>query len=35
MAHMDRLYGITMAETGISKLISIKLEEAQKLREVS
>ena len=35
MAHMDRLYGVTMAETGISKLISIKLEEAQKLREVS
>ena len=35
MAHMDRLYGITMAETGVSKLISIKLEEAQKLREVS
>ena len=35
MAHMDRLYGVTMAETGISKLISVKLEEAQKLREVS
>jgi chromosome segregation protein len=35
MAYMDRLYGITMAETGVSKLISIKLEEAQKLREVS
>tara|TARA_Y100000590_G_scaffold454132_1_gene600389 strand:- start:1532 stop:3985 length:2454 start_codon:yes stop_codon:yes gene_type:complete len=35
MAHMDRLYGVTMAETGISKLISVKLQEAQKLREVS
>ena len=35
MAHMNRLYGVTMAETGVSKLISIKLEEAQKLREVS
>tara|TARA_B100000029_G_scaffold516590_1_gene631514 strand:- start:3715 stop:6168 length:2454 start_codon:yes stop_codon:yes gene_type:complete len=35
MAYMDRLYGVTMAETGISKLISVKLEEAQKLREVS
>ena len=35
MAHMDRLYGVTMAETGVSKLISVKLEEAQKLREVS
>ena len=35
MANMDRLYGITMAETGISRLISVKLQEAQKLREVS
>ena len=35
MANMDRLYGVTMAETGISKLISVKLQEAQKLREVS
>ena len=35
MAHMDRLYGVTMAETGVSKLISVQLEEAQKLREVS
>ena len=35
MAHMDRLYGVTMAETGVSKLISVLLEEAQKLREVS
>ena len=35
MAHMDRLYGVTMAEKGVSKLISVKLEQAQKLREVS
>ena len=35
MAHMDRLYGVTMAETGVSKLISVELKEAQKLREVS
>ena len=35
MANMDRLYGVTMAETGISRLISVKLQEAQKLREVS
>lgn len=35
MAHMDRLYGVTMAETGVSRLISVQLEEAQKLREVS
>ena len=35
MAHMDRLYGVTMSETCISKLISVKLQEAQKLREVS
>ena len=35
MAHMDRLYGVTMAEQGVSQLISIKLEEAEKLRKVS
>ena len=34
MAYMDRLYGVTMAEKGVSKLISVELEEAQKLREV-
>ena len=35
MAYMDRLYGVTMAEKGVSQLISIKLEEAEKLKKVS
>jgi len=34
MTHMNRLYGVTMSEKGVSQLISIKLDEAQKLREV-
>ena len=34
MSHMSRLYGVTMSEKGVSQLISIKLDEAQKLREV-
>jgi chromosome segregation protein len=33
MARMNRLYGVTMAERGISQLVSVDLEGAVKLRE--
>ena len=33
MARMNRLFGVTMAERGISQLVSVDLEEAVKLRE--
>ena len=33
MARMNRLYEVTMAERGISQLVSVDLEEAVKLRE--
>ena len=32
MARMDRLYGVTMAERGISRLVSVALEQALELR---
>ena len=32
MARMDRLYGVTMAERGISRLVSVALERALELR---
>lgn len=32
MARMDRLYGVTMTERGISRLVSVALEEALELR---
>ncbi len=35
MARMKRLYGVTMAERGISQLVSVDLEGAVKLREAS
>ena len=35
MARMNRLYGVTMAERGISQLVSVDLEDAVKLREAS
>jgi len=35
MARMNRLYGVTMAERGISELVSVDLEGAVKLREAS
>ena len=34
MARMNRLYGVTMAERGVSQLVSVDLEGAVKLREV-
>jgi chromosome segregation protein len=33
MARMNRLYGVTMAERGVSQLVSVELEDAVKLRE--
>jgi chromosome segregation protein len=33
MAMMDRLYGVTMAERGISQLVSVDLQTAERLRE--
>ena len=33
MARMNRLFGVTMAERGISQLVSVDLEEAVKIRE--
>jgi chromosome segregation protein len=31
MARMDRLYGVTMAERGVSQLVSVNLVEADKM----
>ena len=33
MARMDRLFGVTMAERGISTLVSVDLQGAEALRE--
>jgi chromosome segregation protein len=33
MARMDRLYGVTMAERGVSQLVSVDLEQAERFRE--
>jgi chromosome segregation protein len=33
MARVDRLYGVTMAERGISQLVSVDLQQAEQLRE--
>ena len=33
MARMERLFGVTMAERGVSQLVSVNLEEAEELRE--
>jgi chromosome segregation protein len=35
MTHMDRLFGVTMAERGISQLVSVDLQTAQSFREAS
>ncbi len=35
MARMDRLYGVTMADRGISQLVSVDLREAEELRETA
>ena len=33
MARMDRLFGVTMAERGVSQLVSVDLQTAQSYRE--
>ncbi len=33
MARMDRLYGVTMVERGVSQLVSVDLAEAERLAE--
>src|SRR4029077_1238792 len=33
MAHMDRLFGVTMLEQGVSQLVSVDLARAAELRE--
>ena len=33
MARMDRLFGVTMAERGVSQLVSVDLGEAERLLE--
>jgi len=33
MARMDRLFGVTMAEQGVSQLVSVDLESAERMRE--
>jgi len=35
MARMNRLYGVTMAERGVSQVVSVDLAGAVKLREAS
>jgi chromosome segregation protein len=35
MARMNRLYGVTMAERGVSQLVSVDLEAAVKIRDVA
>ena len=33
MARMNRLFGVTMAEQGVSQLVSVDLEMAEQIRE--
>ena len=35
MSHMNRLYGVTMAERGVSQLVSVDLEGAVKIRDAA
>ncbi|MEK9646783.1 MAG: chromosome partitioning protein ParA, partial [Alphaproteobacteria bacterium] len=35
MARMDRLYGVTMGERGVSQLVSVDLQTAERLRETA
>jgi chromosome segregation protein len=33
MARMNRLFGVTMAERGVSQLVSVDLQEAERIRD--
>ena len=35
MARMDRLFGVTMAERGVSQLVSVDLQSAERIRDVA
>ena len=35
MARMDRLFGVTMAERGVSQLVSVDLQAAEQLRQTA
>ena len=35
MARMDRLFGVTMAERGVSQLVSVDLQAAERLRDIA
>jgi chromosome segregation protein len=35
MARLDRLFGVTMAERGVSQIVSVQLAEAERLLEAS
>ena len=35
MAKMDRLFGVTMEQKGISRLVSVDLEKASKIRDIA
>jgi chromosome segregation protein len=35
MARMDRLFGVTMPEAGISQLVSVDLERAEEIRQIA
>ena len=35
MARMDRLFGVTMQERGVSQLVSVDLQQAEKLRDIA
>jgi len=35
MSRVDRLFGVTMSERGVSQLVSVDLETATSLREIA
>ena len=35
MAKMDRLFGVTMEQKGISRLVSVNLEEANRIEDIA